>query len=152
MDTLMDNFTDMLIKNKPFTAKILDVLRYAKKALQVGGAVYIDNNLNYIFDDMTDYVKPNDITIEDIDKFFVSETMIEYKRNTKMAEDSLVLYDFFMKKNILTILIKKIIVDGVDYGYLGFYENKVTRVWQEHEKTALSFLQKVIGIINHFRY
>ncbi|MBO5711722.1 MAG: GGDEF domain-containing protein [Acholeplasmatales bacterium] len=152
MDTLMDEFTDMLIKNKPFTAKILDVLRYAKKALQIGGAVYVDKNLNYIFDDMSESVSPDALTKDDIEKFFANESMIEYKRNTRMADDSPILYNFFIKKNILTILIKKIVVDGVDYGYLGFYENKVTRVWQEHERTALSFLQKVIGIINYFKY
>lgn len=152
IDTMMDEFTDIFVKNKPFTAKILDALRYAKKTLLIGGALYLDNNLNYIFDDMSDPVKAYDLTKEEIEQFFVDSSLVEYKRSTTMAKTSPVLYNFFMKKNILTILIKKIVIDGVDYGYLGFYENQVTRVWQDNEKIVLSFLQKIIGIINYFKY
>ena len=151
IDIIMDELTDMLIADKPFNEKILNVLRYSKMSLQIGGAVYLDKNLNYLFDDMNAPIKSTKLTIEEIDSFFKENSLIEYVRSSDMAVQSPVLYDFFMQKHILTILIKKIVIDGVDYGYLGLYENQVTRVWQDYEKIVLSFLQKIIGLITHYK-
>lgn len=150
IDSIMDNLSKLFVRNNSFRIKMLDSLRYVTKALKISGAFYIDNNMNYLFDTSTKMSKLQNVSVEDIDQFFIESNVLQLQSLRIIDDNCPNLYKLLKSKQILSILFKKISLGKDNYGYIAFYDTQISRLWQNDDITTITFLEKMIGITKFY--
>lgn len=150
VDSIMDNLSKAFVKGNSFRIKILDSLRYVTKSLKISGAIYIDNNMNYLFDTSTKTSKLSNVTKEDIDYFFDESNLVNLQSLKIIGDNCHELYKLLKSKHILSMLFKKISLGNESYGYIAIFDTQISRLWQNDDVTIITFLEKMIGITKYY--
>ena len=56
---------------------------------------------------------------------------------------------FIKDRKVVTFIVFKIVVSKKTYGYIMFFENKITRIWQENDIALLMYMGKVFEILSY---
>ena len=56
---------------------------------------------------------------------------------------------FIKDRKVITFIVFKIVVSKKTYGYIMFFENKITRIWQENDIALLMYMGKVFEILSY---
>ena len=56
---------------------------------------------------------------------------------------------FIKDRKVVTFIVFKIVISKKTYGYIMFFENKITRIWQENDIALLMYMGKVFEILSY---
>lgn len=141
---VMDQLSDILEENNE--GVIGNSLLCIANSLRISGGFYI--NLKgemaiYSTKGNADFTKINFSCIEEL--FDGENLTFECNNLIPISKKSDEFYRYCIENKILAVLIKKIIYKNSIKGYIALFDSATERIWQEDDKTLLTFLEKLIG-------
>lgn len=145
-DTFIDTAGNFFANKKKLPEKIKSFMHYVRKVLGYG-AIFITPDMKLMIDDLN-YSIELDGTIENMDALFDDSNIRGFMKLHEVHEKNIYFYNEMKKRKVLSLLIRRIELNGVVYGYIGFIEEKITRIWQDIDRAYLTYADKLILLSN----
>lgn len=124
----------------PFSERLAQLSSFITNYLSTNFVITINDEILY------SSIKNMPVYSHDIYKLFDEYGLYSNINFYNTYKDSKELYDFFIKNNILSMLLCAIKdVDGNIYGYLALYENKIERIWQEEDMALMIYVSTLLN-------
>ena len=141
---VMDQLSDIMEENDE--GVIGNSLLCIANALRISGGFYINLKGEMVIYSLKANNSFTTIDLSYIKKLFDGNNLtFECNNLIPISKKSVEFYRYCLENKILAILIKKIIYKNSVKGYIALFDSATERIWQEDDKTLLTFLEKLIG-------
>ena len=126
--------------------RIKNILDYVTASLQISEAVLLKNNKTIIVSGDGYKCNIDDDCLKIFDDLTTNNSIF-IPTGIKNFTDNKKIKDFIVNKKIITFMASKIMISDNIFGYLIFFEDKITRIWQEKEAAINLYLDKIVELL-----
>ncbi len=142
---IMDHLSEILEDSEIYEA-IPNALLCIANSLRISGGFYLNNNNEIVLCSTKGIVYRSKFDCEDIERLFRrNENTYEASNLIPISNKSDEFNRYCIDNKILAVIIKKIAYKNFYKGYIALFDSATERIWQEDDKTLLTFLEKIIG-------
>lgn len=146
MHLVLDNLSNIMDNQPSVENGTQAMLRYLNTHLNNTCAEHFDNDFKPIAKDCILTTRKCGLSGEIISNLLNRVGMFYSNDLEYIKSQSEELYKFCKYNNILSILIYRIKLKELYFGYLVLTESKIQRLWQEEDKELLVYIGKIVGL------
>lgn len=130
----------LLTAKLPLEERLKGVSDYIQDYLSTNFAAVLNNKVIYSPIENTPVFSDKIYDLLDIYGLYYNNSLYSIQRASKE------LYDFFIKNNILSVLLCAVKdINGNILGYLALYENKIERIWQGEDMALMIYISTLLN-------
>lgn len=133
-------------ENNSKDERIKRILDYVTSSLQISEASLLKADKSVIVSGVGYNCEVNDECLKIFENLTINNNVFVPMGVYNFVNDKKII-KFIADKKIITFMASRITYSGKIFGYLVFFEDKVTRIWQEKEEALILYLNKVVESI-----
>lgn len=148
LPVLFDNILSIANNGGSVNKKIKEIVDYINETLMLGVSFVciIDDNKIISSNRKTPFHYDKEY-VDSIGVIMGKKNIVYSNELQKIKDEYKLAEEYLDSKSIQSIISVKIIVDGEVYGYFVMAENKIVRIWQEHDIALAMYVERILALL-----